>query len=83
MTLLQIFIRGNPFGQIASLTQSSEDLVKRLLRNGELQSLIIYGSQYTLKQFSPAMLSGIPYIFCYGQMPKAQAIALELLFQYF
>ncbi len=83
LTLLQIFIRGNPFGKIASLTQSSEDLVKRLLRTGELQGLIIYGSQYTLKQFSAELLSGIPYIFCYGQMPKAQAIALELLFKDF
>ena len=81
LTLLQIFIRGNPFGQVSSLTQASKDLVKRLLRNGELQGLIIYGSQYTLKQFSPELLSEIPYIFCYGQMPKAQAIALELLFK--
>ncbi|MGD1806676.1 glycoside hydrolase family 3 N-terminal domain-containing protein [Dapis sp. BLCC M126] len=83
LTLLQIFIRGNPFGKIASLTQASQDLIKILLRNDELQGLIIYGSQYTLKQFSPELLSEIPYIFCYGQMPKAQAIALELLFKDF
>ncbi|MGD1703644.1 glycoside hydrolase family 3 N-terminal domain-containing protein [Dapis sp. BLCC M229] len=81
LTLLQLFIRGNPFGQSASLTQAGEDLVKKLLRSGELQGLIIYGSQYTLKQFSSELLSEIPYIFCYGQMPKAQAIALELLFK--
>ena len=81
LTLLQLFIRGNPFGKIASLTQAGEDLVKKLLRSGELQGLIIYGSQYTLKQFSLELLSEIPYIFCYGQMPKAQAIALELLFK--
>ncbi|MGD1715371.1 glycoside hydrolase family 3 N-terminal domain-containing protein [Dapis sp. BLCC M172] len=83
LTLLQLFIRGNPFGKVASLTQVAEDLVKKLLKSGELQALIIYGSQYTLKQFSPELLSGIPYIFCYGQMPKAQAIALELLFKDF
>ncbi len=83
LTLLQLFIRGNPFGKIASLTQAGEDLVKKLLRSGELQGLIIYGSQYTLKQFSLELLSEIPYIFCYGQMPKAQAIALELLFKDF
>ncbi|MEB3339803.1 glycoside hydrolase family 3 N-terminal domain-containing protein [Okeania sp.] len=79
-TLLQLFIRGNPFGKSASLTQLADDLVKKLLKNGELQGLIIYGSQYTLKQFSAELLSEIPYIFCYGQMPKAQAIALEILF---
>lgn len=83
LTLLQLFIRGNPFGKSASLTQSAQDLVKKLLKNGELQGLIIYGSQYTLKQFSPELLSEIPYIFTYGQMPAAQAVSLELLFKDF
>ncbi|NES64263.1 MAG: beta-glucosidase [Okeania sp. SIO2D1] len=81
LTLLQLFIRGSAFSQIASLTQASQDLIKKLLINGELQGLIIYGSQYTLKQFSCEMLLDIPYVFCYGQMPKAQAIALQLFFK--
>ena len=81
LTLLQLFIRGNPFGQSASLTQAAQDLVKKLLKNDELQGLIIYGSQYTLKQFSLELLSEIPYIFIYGQMPAAQAVALKLLFK--
>lgn len=81
LTLLQLFIRGNPFGQSASLTQAAQHLVKKLLKSGELQGLIIYGSQYTLKQFSPELLSEIPYIFSYGQMPAAQAVALEFLFK--
>ena len=80
LTVLQLFVRGNPFGKISRITQASQDLVKRLLRIGELQGLIIYGSQYTLKQFLPELSSDIPYIFCYGQMPKAQVIALDLLF---
>ncbi|NEQ77185.1 MAG: beta-glucosidase [Okeania sp. SIO2C9] len=83
LTLLQLFIRGSAFSQIASLTQASQDLIKKLLINSELQGLIIYGSQYTLKQFLPELSSDIPYVFCYGQMPQAQAIALKLLFQRF
>ncbi|NEP39089.1 MAG: beta-glucosidase, partial [Okeania sp. SIO2H7] len=83
LTLLQLFIRGSAFSKIASLTQASQDLIKKLLINGELQGLIIYGSQYTLKQFLPELSSDIPYVFCYGQMPQAQAIALKLLFQRF
>lgn len=81
LTLLQLFIRGNPFGKLASITQVSQDLIKKLLINGELQGLIVYGSQYTLQQFLPELSSDIPYIFCYGQMPQAQAIALKLLFK--
>ncbi|MDJ0554760.1 MAG: glycoside hydrolase family 3 N-terminal domain-containing protein [Microcoleaceae cyanobacterium MO_207.B10] len=81
LTLLQLFIRGNPFGKLSRLTQASQDLLKKLLRNTELQGLIIYGSQYTLEQFLPEIPSEIPYIFCYGQMPKAQTIALEYFFR--
>jgi beta-glucosidase len=83
LTLLQLFIRGNPFGKLSRLTQASLDLLKRLLRNSELQALVIYGSQYTLEQFLPDLPSEIPYIFCYGQMPKAQTVAMELLFKEF
>ncbi|MGB3508538.1 MAG: glycoside hydrolase family 3 N-terminal domain-containing protein [Microcoleaceae cyanobacterium] len=83
LTLLQLFIRGNPFGRLSRLTQASQDLLKKLLTNTELKGLIIYGSQYTLEQFLPDLPSDIPYVFCYGQMPKAQAIALELLLKKF
>ncbi|MBO3459643.1 MAG: hypothetical protein KME33_28040 [Aetokthonos hydrillicola CCALA 1050] len=43
-TLLQIFVRGNPFRGSASLTQLAEDLLKKLLINGNLQALVMYGS---------------------------------------
>lgn len=80
LTLLQVFIRGHAFGKLASLTQASEDLLKKLLRNSELQGLIIYGSQYSLDRFLPELPPEMPCIFCYGQMPDAQAMALRLLF---
>lgn len=79
-TLLQLFIRGNPFRGSAGLTQAAEDWLKKLLQSGDLQALIIYGSSYVLEQFLPALPLDMPCVFSYGQMPVAQAIALETLF---
>jgi beta-glucosidase len=79
-TLLQVFIRGNCFRGSAGLTEAAQDWFKQLLKTGELQALLIYGSPYVLDQFLPHLPPTIPYIFCYGQMPTAQAIALEMLF---
>jgi beta-glucosidase len=79
-TLLQVFIRGNCFRGSAGLTEAAKDWFKKLLRTGELQAILIYGSPYVLEQFLPHLPPSIPYIFCYGQMPTAQAIALEMVF---
>ncbi|MEG3881419.1 glycoside hydrolase family 3 N-terminal domain-containing protein [Microcoleus sp. herbarium7] len=79
-TLLQIFIRGNCFRGSAGLTQAAQDWFKKLLRTGELQAVVIYGSPYVLEKFLPRLPPSIPYVFCFGQMPTAQSIALELLF---
>ncbi len=79
-TLLQIFIRGNPFRGSAGLTPVAEEWFKKLLRNADLQALVIYGSPYVLKQFLPDLPPETPYVFSYGQMPDAQAITLEVLF---
>ncbi|MEG3844475.1 beta-glucosidase, partial [Microcoleus sp. herbarium14] len=79
-TLLQIFIRGNCFRGSAGLTQAAQDWFQQLLRTGELQAVLIYGSPYVLEQFLPYLPPSIPYVFCFGQMPTAQSLALELLF---
>ena len=79
-TLLQIFIRGNCFRGSAGLTQAAQDWFQKLLRTGELQAVLIYGSPYVLEQFLPHLPPSIPYIFCFGQMPTAQSLTLELLF---
>lgn len=79
-TLLQLFIRGNPFRGSAAVTQMAQDWFKSLLLSGNLQALILYGSPYALEQFLPALPTGVPCVFSYGQMPDAQAIALETLF---
>lgn len=80
-TLLQLFIRGNPFRGSAGLTQTAQTWFDFLLHTKQLQALVIYGSPYTLQQFLPQLPSEIPYVFTYGQMPQAQAIALEALFR--
>ncbi|MEG4215613.1 glycoside hydrolase family 3 N-terminal domain-containing protein [Microcoleus sp. Pol14C6] len=79
-TLLQIFIRGNCFRGSAGLTEAAQDWFKKLLKTGELQAVLIYGSPYVLEQFLPHLPPSIPYVFCYGQMPAAQSLALEVLF---
>ena len=80
LTLLQIFLRGNPFRGSAGLTEVAEIMLKNLLKMGQLQALVIYGSPYALERFRSEIPSHLPYIFCFGQMPSAQAIALKSLF---
>jgi beta-glucosidase len=79
-TLLQVFIRGNPFRGSAGLTPVAADWFKRLLKTGNLQAMVIYGSPYVLQQFLPNLPFNTPFVFSYGQMPQAQAIALDVLF---
>jgi beta-glucosidase len=78
-TILQLFIRGNPFRGSAGLSQLAKDWVDALLQAGQLKGLVIYGSPYTLEMFLPLLPSELPYGFSYGQMPMAQAILLNKL----
>lgn len=80
-TLLQLFIRGNPFRGSAGLSHTAQAWFQALLQAQQLQALVIYGSPYILEQFLPALPADIPYVFTYGQMPAAQAIALQALFE--
>ncbi len=79
-TLLQVFIRGNPFRSSAGVSAAARDWFKKLLITGELQALAVYGSPYTLEQLLPNIPAEFPYVFSYGQLPQAQALALETLF---
>jgi beta-glucosidase len=79
-TLLQLFIRGNPFRGSAGLSDMARRWFKKLLKTGELRALAVYGSPYTLEQFLPEIPSSLPYVFSYGQIPAAQATALGSLF---
>lgn len=79
-TLLQLFIRGNPFRGSSDLTQIGMNWFNKLLSSGNLQALLIYGSPYILEKLAPAIHFELPCIFSYGQMPQAQDIALRVLF---
>ncbi len=79
-TLLQLFIRGNPFRGSAGLTQTAQLCLDQLLSNHCLQALVLYGSPYAWHTFISQLPAELPAVFSYGQMPDAQAIALGSLF---
>ena len=79
-TLLQIFIRGNPFRGNAGFTPQTQKIYEGLIANNRLKGLIIYGSPYILDWFVTKIFPELPWIFTYGQMPEAQKIALETIF---
>ena len=79
-TLLQVFIRGNPFRGSAGLTPQAQKIYRQLIETNKIQGVIIYGSPYVLDWFVSQIPSELPWLFTYGQMPIAQAIALDTLF---
>ena len=79
-TLLQVFIRGNPFRGKAGLTTKTKQIYQQLMTNGQAVGIVIYGSPYVLEWFKSIMDSHLPWAFSYGQMEQAQAIALSALF---
>lgn len=76
--LLQIFLRGNPFRGSSRLSTNTEEWLKELLKKDSLQALSIYGSPYIMESLSKD--TNLPWVFCYGQMPQAQAIVCKTLF---
>jgi beta-glucosidase len=79
-TLLQVFIRGNPFRGSAGLTSKTQAIYQELLARGQVTGILIYGSPYVLDWFRTIMSADLPWVFTYGQMEQAQAIALQTLF---
>ncbi|MBW4654114.1 MAG: beta-glucosidase [Kaiparowitsia implicata GSE-PSE-MK54-09C] len=79
-TLLQLFIRGNPFRASSGLIRLAQDWVRSLHAASHLEAVVIYGSPYVLEALQPLVSADIPLIFSYGQMHQAQAIALDQLF---
>ncbi|MBF2086889.1 glycoside hydrolase family 3 N-terminal domain-containing protein [Thermoleptolyngbya sp. C42_A2020_037] len=78
-TLLQLFVRGNPFRGSAGLSQLAAVWFRHLRDTEQLAGLVFYGSPYILEQFLPQLPAEVPYVFTYGQMAQAQAIALQTL----
>ncbi len=79
-TLLQVFIRGNPFRGTAGLTKVAQEFYQQLLRSGQIEGLVIYGSPYVKDWFVAQLTTELPWIFSYGQMNLAQGMALKVLF---
>lgn len=80
-TLLQLFIRGNPFRGSAEQLDRATRWLQHLLQTRQLAALAIYGSPYALEKLQALIPDHIPLTFTYGQMPTAQAIALLPLLQ--
>lgn len=78
-TLLQLFIRGNPFRGSAGLSETAQTWLDALLQANRLEALMIYGSPYILEAFRARLPESVPYIFTFGQTDVAQAIALQAL----
>lgn len=76
-TLVQLFIRGNPFRSGKALSAIASQIVRALGDN--VQAAIIYGSPYVWRELQPLLPAGTPCVFTYGQMKMAQAIALRSL----
>jgi beta-glucosidase len=80
-SLLQLFIRGNPFRGTASLAPALQTQLKGLLRDQKIGAVILYGSPYLARWLTNWCSSQCPWAFTYGQMPSAQHLLLERLFQ--
>lgn len=78
-TLVQLFIRGNPFRSGKSLSEMAIQYLKQLGTN--VQAVIVYGSPYLLPAIREVVNPQTPCVFSYGQMQEAQAIALAPLLQ--
>lgn len=82
-TLLQIFVRGNPFRGNAGLTDRAQKIYKKLLNYKIVKGLIIYGSPYVKDWFlseTKVLKDDLPWVFSYGQMPEGQDISCKMLF---
>ncbi|EDX85034.1 Glycosyl hydrolase family 3 N terminal domain protein [Synechococcus sp. PCC 7335] len=76
-TLVQLFIRGNPFRSGRGLSAIAFDLIQALGSN--VQAVVLYGSPYVWKDIQALLPNETPCVFTYGQMKMAQVIALQPL----
>lgn len=77
--LLQLFVRGNPFRGSASSAEPWPAALRQLARAGRLAGLVVYGSPYLWEELRPLLPPGVPGVYSPGQMPLAQAEALQRL----
>ncbi|PSN19756.1 beta-glucosidase [filamentous cyanobacterium CCP5] len=78
-TLLQLFIRGNPFRGSAGITETASTWFNALLERDRLLGLLVYGSPYAFETFRQILPANVPFGFIHGQMLEAQEILLHTL----
>ncbi|NET10365.1 MAG: beta-glucosidase [Symploca sp. SIO2B6] len=78
--LLQLFVRGNPFRGSAGLTDLATHLLDELLASQSLSAIALYGSPYLWDSIQPQLPPDLPHVFTYGQMPMAQTLVMQKLF---
>ena len=78
-TLVQAFVRGNPFQGSATVGDLLFTWVDRLLAANVLRGVVIYGSPYGLAELRDRLPASLPYGFTYGQMETAQQLLLNRL----
>ncbi|MFK8181782.1 MAG: glycoside hydrolase family 3 N-terminal domain-containing protein [Phormidesmis sp.] len=76
-TLVQVFIRGNPFRSGQGLEVIANQYIEAL--GNYVQAVVIYGSPYVWKNIQSLLPENTPCVFTYGQMNESQAIALQPL----
>ncbi|PSO47039.1 MAG: beta-glucosidase [Cyanobacteria bacterium SW_9_44_58] len=81
LTLVQLFTRGNPFRGESGLSETVKRFLQSLFQQDCVQAVIVYGSPYVLNWLKPNLPETVPWIFSYGQMGEASAIALGQLFE--
>ncbi len=80
--VLQVFVRGNPFGSSADLAAKAQRWLEAAIACDRLAGLVIYGSPYALDQFRATFPAPdtVPFVFSFSQTPDAQILAMERLF---
>ena len=78
-SLVQLFIRGNPFRGSASATSLAKTWIQTLLDAQLLRGLVIYGSPYVKDSLQRCLKDDLPFAFTFGQMPEAQFQVLSRL----
>ncbi|MEB3243496.1 MAG: glycoside hydrolase family 3 N-terminal domain-containing protein [Cyanobacteriota bacterium] len=77
--LLQLFVRGNPFRGSADGGEPWAAWVQHLQAQGRLAGLVVYGSPYLWRSLRGLLPDDLPAAWSPGQMPEAQALALQRL----
>ena len=79
-TLLQIFLRGNPFRGSAGLTSQNKKYLQIICQKSNLEGILIYGSPYIFEWFCEEIPENLPCLFSYGQFFMAQEIMMKSFF---